>query len=204
MKKVYVVIAILLMTSAYVSAADYWHFGVGARLAGVIPGKNYGDALGGGLMLTFGDPDSRFTTQLEVDTWARTYNMDDSLVLVTFPPNPDSSYKKRDYHYSGLSVGFFEKIRTVDFTSGFSNYITGGLGGYFLGRKREDKLQLGGTQVKSLGFHSVVMLAAGTGFEARINDHLASFVEGRYVFIVSGDKADKNLALGYVGIRYIF
>jgi len=202
MKRILSMVVIIVMASGYALAADYWHFGAGVRLTGVIPGDDYANALGGGVLLTFGDPDSRFTTQMDLDTWKVTYQKNGDYVL-TSPPGQDSTFKKRDHQYSGLGFGFFEKYRTFDF-SRFSNYLIGGAGAYFLDRKQEERLDFGGTAMKSFGFHSLIMLGGGLGFEGRLSEHFVSFIEGRYTFILSGDNLDKDLVNGYFGVRYVF
>jgi hypothetical protein len=216
MKKFFLLITILVMASSSVFAADYWHFGVGVRITGVMPrsvslpngAKNdkYANALGEGIILTFGNPDSRFTTQFELDNWSMNYKK--SNYVVNYFANDTStttSAKQGKQEYSGLGVGIFEKYRFLDLSPRFSNYIIGGFGGYFLNLKRELTLDpLPGTEIRSQGFHSLMMTAGGLGFEGRFNDHISSFIEGRYVLIISGDKGDTDLIQGYLGVRYVF
>ncbi len=206
MKKIIGIVAILLMASGYAAAADYWHFGVGGRITGVMPGDDYNNALGMGILLTFGDPDSRFTTQMDLDNWGVTYTKPDSSILTSAPGTPDSlkTYRLREFEYSGLGIGFFEKYRFFDFSEKFSSYAIAGIGGYFLDRKREDRNDDGSIVPKSTGLHSLFQWAGGIGFEGRFNHHLATFVEGRYVGIMSDDDMDKDIMKGYFGVRYTF
>lgn len=204
MKKIFGIAMVLAMISGSALAGDYWHFGMGARLTGVMPGDDYANALGVGVLLTFGNPDSRFTTQLDFDDWGVTYTKTGDTVRTSPPRTNPVTYKLRDKEYSGLGIGIFEKYRAFDFGSRLSTYILGGFGGYFLDFKREEPMDLGGTQLRSLGLHSLFMWAAGLGFEARLNDHLNSFVEGRYINVISGDAADADLKQGSFGMRYVF
>jgi hypothetical protein len=205
MKRIFGIVAILLLASGIASGTEYWHFGAGVRLTGVMPGSDYSNALGTGLLLTFGNPDSRFTTQFDIDNWKVTYNKSDSLVENSPLGTPDSlkTYKKRDYEYFGVGVGAFEKYRFFDFSPKFSSYVIGGLGGYFLNRKRE-VYDSGILSLKSDGMHSLFQLAGGIGFEGKINQHISTFIEGRYVAFLNGKDADKNLFNGYWGIHYTF
>jgi hypothetical protein len=191
------------MLTGYAAAAEYWHFGAGVRLTGVVTGNDYANALGGGVLLTFGNPDSRFTTQMDVDSWNVTYQMTDSLIVIKYSDRTDSTVRDRDFSYSGLGVGFYEKYRALDFSPKFSSYLIGGFGAYFLDRKREDESNFLVT-MKSFGLHSLLHWSAGLGFEGRLSQHVSSFIEGRYVGIISGSSADKDLLKGYFGVRYVF
>jgi hypothetical protein len=202
MKRIFGIVAILLLASGIATAAEYWHFGAGARLTGVMPGSDYSNALGSGLLLTFGNPDSRFTTQFDLDVWKVKYTKSDSMINVSVPGTPDT-LRLRKFEYYGLGAGAFEKFRAFDFSQKFSAYVIGGFGGYFLNRKREFS-ETGVETLKSDGMHSLFQVAGGVGFEGRINQHIYSFIEGRYVAFLNGEKADKNLMKGYFGIRYIF
>jgi hypothetical protein len=202
MKRIFGIVAILLLASGIASAAEYWHFGAGVRLTGVMPGDDYSNALGSGLLLTFGNPDSRFTTQFDLDTWDVTYTKDDSMINVNAPGTPDT-LRLRDFDYFGLGIGAFEKYRMYDFSPRFSSYVIGGIGGYFLNRKREIS-ESGIETMKSDGMHSLFQIAGGVGFEGKIGQHISGFIEGRYVTFINGEDADKDLMKGYLGIRYIF
>jgi hypothetical protein len=202
MKRIFGIVAILLLASGMATAAEYWHFGAGVRLTGVMPGDDYSNALGSGLLLTFGNPDSRFTTQFDLDVWNVNYTIDDSLINVSVPDTPDT-LRLRKFEYYGLGVGAFEKYRFYDFSQKFSTYVIVGLGGYFLNRKSEFS-ETGVETMKSDGMHSLFQLAGGLGFEGRINQHISGFIEGRYVAFLNGEDADKNLMKGYLGIRYVF
>ena len=205
MKRIFGIVAILLMASGIATAAEYWHFGAGARVTGVMPGDDYSNALGSGLLLTFGNPDSRFTTQFDLDVWDVKYNKDDSLIETQPLGDTVITYKKRDFEYYGLGIGAFEKYRFYDISANFSSYVIGGLGGYFLNRKRETRDDTGALIVKSIdGMQSLFQMAGGIGFEGKFNQHLMGFIEGRYVAFLNGDKAYKNLMKGYLGIRYVF
>jgi hypothetical protein len=206
MRKIIGIAAIMLLASGYAVAADYWHFGVGLRATGVMPGDKYANALGVGVLLTFGDPDSRFTTQFDLDRWSVGYTKEGSLVENSPLGTPDSlkTYRLAKFEYSGLGVGFFQKYRALDFSNSFSTYVIGGIGGYFLDPKQERRNDDGTVTMKSNGLHALVQYAAGLGFEGRFNQHFYSFVEGRFVGVVSGDANDPNLLKGYFGVRYVF
>ena len=205
MKRILGIVAILLLASGYAAAADYWHFGVGVRVAGVIPGKDYENALGKGILITFGNPDSRFTTQMDLDSWGVTYTKAGDLVETSPAATPDSlkTYKLRNYEYTGLGAGFLEKYRALDFSTKLSSYVIAGIGGYFLDRKHEES-DNGTITMRTTGMHSLFQIAGGVGFEGRLNGHISGFIEGRYVKIVSGDNLDNDLMKGYFGVRYIF
>jgi hypothetical protein len=206
MKRIIGIVAILLLMSGYAAAAEYWHFGAGARLTGVMTGNDYSNALGMGILLTFGNPDSKFTTQFDFDNWDVTYTKSDSLIENDPLGTPDSlkTYRLRDYEYYGLGVGAFEKYRFFDFSPKFSSYVIGGIGGYFLNRKRENRDDSGILALKSDGMHSLFQMAGGIGIDGKITQHLSGFIEGRYVGFLNGEKADKNLFKGYLGVHYTF
>jgi hypothetical protein len=207
MRKIIGIAAIMLLASGYAAAADYWHFGLGLRATGVMPGDKYANALGVGVLLTLGDPDSRFTTQFDLDRWSVGYTKEGSMILYSTLQqlaDGDTLYRLTEFEYSGLGVGFFEKYRALDFSSSFSTYVIGGIGGYFLDPKQELRNDDGTVTMKSNGLHALVQYAAGLGIEGRFNQHFYSFVEGRFVGVVSGDANDPNLIKGYFGVRYVF
>jgi len=208
MRKIMGIAAIILLVSGYATAADFWHFGVGLRATGVMPSNDslYANALGVGVLLTFGDPDSRFTTQVDLDAWSVEYTKDGEVVEDSPIGTPDSAktYRLAQYEYSGMGVGFLGKFRAYDFSNTFSTYIIGGLGGYFLDLKRERRNDDGSITVKSNGFHSLIQYAGGVGLEGRLSQHFSSFIEGRYVGVISGDDSDPYFLKGYVGVRYVF
>jgi hypothetical protein len=203
MRKIIGIIAIVLLASGYAAGADYWHFGIGARVAGVMPGTEYSDALGGGILLTFGNPDSKFTTQLDFDTWGVSFHKAGDLIITSAITEPETTYKARERKYSGLGMGIFERYRIIDFSGTFSSYVIGGFGGYFLDYKQEES-DNGTVLMQSKGLHSLGQIAGGLGFEGKIYQRVSAFIEGRFVGFFSADKSDKNLMNGYFGIRYIF
>jgi hypothetical protein len=186
MKKFLGVVMILLIAGSS-AAADYWHLGIGFRGTGVMPGGDYENTLGFGLLASLGDPDSRFTTQLEVDRWESVYEV-----------------RGLERRYSGFGVGFFEKFKLMDFSSSLSTYLIGGIGGYFLDYKREEEVENIGVELRSQYLNSLVMTAGGLGFDFKMGQHLIVFTEGRYVFFPNGDDVDKPLTNGYLGLRYHF
>jgi hypothetical protein len=203
MRKIFIVAVMILMASGYAAGADYWHFGVGAKFAGVMPGKDYSNTLGGGLLVTFGNPDSRFTTQFDVDKWGKKFDKSGDTILTSAYGVIPATYKLRERHYSGLSVGMFEKFRAVDFTNAFSAYLIGGLGGYFLNYKQEES-DNGTVNLRSKSQHSLGHLSGGLGLEGQFNQHVFAFLEGRYVALINAKEADKNIMKGYLGVRYVF
>ncbi len=202
MKKIFSIAAIILLASGYASGADYWHFGLGARVTGVITGGNYSNALGGGILATFGNPESKFTTQIDLDTWGVSYTTAGDLVRTSPITEPDA-FKIREHKYSGLGVGIFEKYRVIDFSETFSSYILGGVGGYFLEYQQEESFN-GTVRMTSKGLHALGQLAGGVGFESRFSQHTIGFIEGRYVGLLKAKPGDKDLMKGYAGIRFIF
>jgi hypothetical protein len=186
MKKILGVVLILLFAGSS-AAADYWNLGVGFRATGVMPGGNYENTVGFGILSSLGDPDSRLTTQLEVESWESVYDF--------------RGYENR---YSGFGVGFFEKLRFFDFSPNLSTYLIGGIGGYFLDLKREEFVEGVGVEVRSQYLNSLVMTAGGLGFDFKMGPHLIVFTEGRYVYFPNGDDEDKPLTNGYLGLRYHF
>jgi hypothetical protein len=202
MRKIFSIAAIILIAFGYAAGADYWHFGVGAKFEGVIPGKNYSNALGGGLLLTFANPDSRFTTQFDLDKWGVQFTKSGDSVQTSAFGQPYTA-KLREQQYSGLGVALLERYRAIDFSNAFSGYLIGGIGGYFLDYKREEGSN-GTVNMKSKGLHSLGQLSGGMGLEAQINPKTMAFLEGRFVGFINPQKSDKNLLKGYLGIRFIF
>lgn len=186
MKKFLGVVMILFIAGSS-AAADYWHLGIGFRGTAVVPGGDYENTLGFGILASLGDPDSRFTTQLEVDSWESVYDV-----------------RGRENRYSGFGVGFFEKFRLWDFSSGLSTYLIGGIGGYFLDFKLEEDVENIGVELRSQYLNSLFMTAGGVGFDFKMGQHLIAFTEGRYVYFPNGNFEDKPLTNGYLGLRYHF
>jgi hypothetical protein len=220
MRKIIGAVVILLMATGYAAAADYWHFGAGVRLTGVIPGKHYSNALGMGGLLTFGDPDSRFTTQMDFDSWSVNYTQDTDSVFYSSLEDiqrGDFLWRLANQEYSGLGFGIYEKYRALDFSSGFSAYILGGVGAYFLDYMIEERTDQATVEYRSYGLHSLFQLSGGLGLEGRITRNFYTFVEGRVVAILNGKKLDRtevtnpnversddNLVKGLLGLRYAF
>lgn len=188
------IIAILFVTAVSSPAAEYWHFGLGLKGTAVIPGEDYSNAFGVGVITSFGDPDSRFTTQFEVDNWGVTYDFD--ITTDTLPT--------LEHQYAGLGVGVYEKFRIFDVSSRFSPYVIGGLGAYFLEMKREELTDIQGLQLRSRYLHSIVMMAGGLGVEAGLNENFSTFIEGRYVYLKSDRDEDKDIVHSYLGVKYRF
>jgi hypothetical protein len=203
MRKIFIVTIIILMASGYAAGADYWHFGVGTRLAGVMPGKDYSNALGTGILVTFGNPDSRFTTQIDLDRWGVKYQKSGDLIITSALNVTPVTFKTRERQYDGLGVGIFEKYRAIDFLSVFSTYLIGGFGGYFLTYK-EEASDNGTVNMQSKGQHELGQVAGGLGFEGQFNQHVFAFLEGRYIGLINANPTDHNIMKGYLGIRYVF
>ena len=194
MRNLISIIAILLLVTGSVAAADYWHFGLGLRGTAVIPGEDYSSALGVGVVASFGDPDSKFTTQLEVDNWRVVYDYDGSVdSLVGF-----------EHRYSGLGFGAYEKYRLLNHSRRFSPYVIAGFGAYFLELKREEDTDIIGVQLRSQYIHSLFSLSGGLGVEAWVGERITTFIEGRYVGIFSDHNEDKDLIQTYLGAKYHF
>jgi hypothetical protein len=188
------IVAILSVIAASASAAEYWRFGLGIKGTAVIPGEDYSNALGMGVVAAFGDPESKFTTQLEMDTWKVAYDKD--VAGDTLGP--------LEHQYSGLAFGIFEKYRIFNLSSRFSPYMVAGGGAYFLELKQEEETDIVGLQLRSQYLHSVFMAAGGLGIETGLGDHFSAFIEGRYVFIDSNRNEDKDLIQSYLGLSYRF
>jgi len=194
MKKLISFIAIILILTGTASAAEYWRFSMGLRGTAVFPGDDYSNAIGVGAIAGFGDPDSKFDTQIEFDTWKVKYNYSGS----------DTAYTGRKHHYSGLGFGLYEKYRILDLNSRFSPYVLGGAGAYFLELKREEMADIVGLQLRSQYIHSLFTMSGALGVDGRVSDHLSAFLEGRYVGIFSSNDEDKDLIQSYFGITYHF
>lgn len=194
MKNLISIMVFLLVITATVAAADYWHFSAGLRGTGVIPGNDYSNAFGIGVIASFGDPDSRFNTHFEMDSWKVKYDYDGA----------DTALVGLEHRYSGLGFGIFEKYRFLNLSSRISPYGIAGLGAYFLELKREEQTELVGLQLRSQYIHSLFSLAGGLGVEAAVGQHLTAFVEGRYVSIFSENDVDKDLIQSYLGVKYHF
>jgi hypothetical protein len=203
MRKIFIVIAIILMATGYAAGADYWHFGVGMRLTGVMPGNLYSNALGTGVLVTFGNPDSRFTTQFDLDSWRVKYSKDGDSILTSAINASTITYKIRQRRYSGLGVGIFEKYRALDFLNAFSTYLIGGFGGYFLTLNQEES-DNGTVNMRSKGQHALAQIAGGLGLEGHFNQHVYAFVEGRFIGFINGQPNDQSITKGYLGVRYVF
>lgn len=187
MNKILGVVMILFLAGSS-AAAEYWHLGVGFRGTAVVPGGDYKNTIGFGVLASLGNPDSRFTTQLEVDKWESIYN-------------DSRGYENR---YSGFGAGFFEKFRYWSITPSLSSYLIGGLGGYFLDLKREEDVENVGRELRSQYLNSLFMTAGGLGFDFNFGPHLIVFTEGRYVYFPNGERVDKPLTQGYLGLKYHF
>lgn len=185
MKKFLGVVMILFITGS-AAAADYWHLEVGARGVGVMPGGEYENTVGYGVTASFGNPDGRFATQFEVESWESTYYV--------------RGFERR---YSGLGMGVFEKYRFLDFSPRLSPYIIGGIGGYFLDYKRAEAID-NIVELRPIHLSSVFAMAGGLGFDFKVSNHVIAFTEGRYVFFPNGADVDKPLSNGYLGLRYQF
>jgi opacity protein-like surface antigen len=216
MRKIIGIIMILLMASGYAAAAEYWHFGAGVRLTGVAPGTDYSNALGMGMLLTFGDPDSRFTTQMDFDTWKTEFTKAGERLLDrvdnTQSP-PDSIWRLAEHKYSGIGFGIYEKYRAFDISSVFSTYLIGGVGAYFLDYQREERSDYQTVGFRSYGLHSLFQMAGGLGLDAALTRHVTGFLEGRFIGFLNTEKADPNLNIkrndsalmkGLLGVRYTF
>jgi hypothetical protein len=208
----------LLMASGYAAAAEYWHFGAGVRLTGVKPGPDYSNALGMGMLLTFGDPDSRFTTQMDFDSWGAEFTRDGERVLASTLEDlsrtpPDSIWRLAEHKYTGIGFGIYEKYRALDISSVFSTYLIGGFGAYFLDYQREERTDFQTVAFRSYGLHSLYHLSGGLGLDATFSRQVACFAEGRFVGVLNGEKQDPSLNIkredasfmkGLLGIRYTF
>ncbi len=189
------IIAILFVTATSSPAAEYWHFGLGLKGTAVIPGETYSNTFGLGVIASFGDPDSRLTTQLELDTWRVTYDFDVS----------GDNLGEVEHRYAGLGVGAYEKFRIFNLSSRFSPYIIGGVGAYFLELKRQEATDIQGLQLRSQYLHSLLMMAGGLGIEADLSQSVSTFIEGRYVILNKRSKKfDNDIVHSYLGIRYRF
>lgn len=209
MKKFFFFVVILVLISNTTMAADYWHFGIGLRAVGVVPkGNDHANAMGEGLVLTFGNPDSKFTTQFEFDNWSVNYTKSNRTIgYIVSSEDTTLHIKTSKQEYKGLGIGFFEKFRTFEFLPGLSNYIIGGAGGYFLNYRYEDtNAPLVGTTIRSSGYNSTVMASGGIGFDGRINGHVTAFVEGRYIRLFSRSKLypTPDMFQGSLGMKYVF
>ncbi len=189
MKKILGVVLVLLITGS-VTAAEYWHLGIGLRGTAVVPGEDIESTIGLGFIASLGDPDSRFTTQLEIDKWTSVYTV--------------GGFENR---YSGLGTGFFEKFRVWDISPKLSTYIIGGVGGYFLDFKKEEDIEFVGVELIPQYINSYFAVSGGAGVDFQFNQHVIFFAEGRYVDFPKGwgeDIIDKALNNGCLGLKYTF
>jgi len=187
MKNLISIIAILFVIAGSAAAADYWHFGIGLRGTGVIPGGDYANAVGIGVVAFFGDPDSRFNAQLEVDDWKVVYD-----------------FTGLEHQYSGFGFGIYEKYRILNQASRYSPYAVGGFGAYFLELKKEEMTDILGLQLRSQYIHSLFSMSGGAGLEFSLNSRVSAFAEGRYVALFSEFDTDKDLIQSFIGVRYLF
>jgi len=194
MRNLISIIAILLIIAGTAAAADYWHLSLGIRGSLVFPGERYSNAVGIGAMASFGDPESKFSTQLEFDNWKTTYDYKGS----------DPQFIGREFRYSGLGFGAFEKYRFFNQSSRYSPYAICGLGAYFLELKREEIVEIVGVQLMSKYIHSLFSGSAGLGVEANLSARITTFIEGRYVTFFKNNNEDSDLIQTYVGAKYHF
>lgn len=210
MKKFFFFVTIFLVISSSAIAADFWHFGIGLRAVGVIPEpQQYNNAVGGGLLMTFGNPDSRFTTQIELDKWTVNYKRSafpDTVFGIT-GDSTSMQIRPSKFKHSGLTFGFYEKFRAIEFSPALSAYIIGGFGGYFINAKYESsQAPFAGTVMRSRGYFSVLSGGGGLGLNAKVNSHFDSFVEGRYIGLFKKEPGydSPNYIHMYFGVRYVF
>lgn len=194
MRNLIIVIAILLVITGMAAAAEYWHFSLGLRGTAVVPGLDYSNALGVGVIASFGNPDSKFNTQFEADSWKVSYDY----------TGPLAEFAGRQFRYSGLGFGLFERYRIFNASSRFSPYVIGGFGAYFLELKRQEETQLQGLQLRSQYIHSLFTASGGVGVEGMVAPRVSAFVEGRYVGIFSTNHEDHDLIQSYLGMKYHF
>ena len=126
MKRIIGVATIILILCGSAVAADYWRLGIGVRGEGVIPGGDHSNAFGAGVVVSMGDPDSRFTTHFEVDVWEVSYAYDGSDSSLYYDSN--GTRVGFEHIYSGFGAGIYEKFRMFNITSGISTYAIGGIG----------------------------------------------------------------------------
>jgi len=207
MKKIIGVATLILILCGSAVAADYWRLGVGVRGEGVIPGGDHKNAFGTGIVVSFSDPDSRFATQVEVDTWEVTYTYDGANRNLYYPnANGDSVGFERVY--GGFGAGFYERARLFDLMSRVSTYAVAGIGGYFLELRQEELVELEPgfptPEMRSQYLHARFMVAGGIGFDIDISDRLECNIEGRYVYIESELDIDEPLMKAFFGLKYNF
>jgi len=206
MRKIVCLLAAFLMLTGYAAAIEYWKFEAGMKGVYVMPSDDYENAMGIGLVGDFVKPSSRFSVQVEFETWRVSY---DSTIQ-----NPttliDSLYPVRENQYSAITVGAFLKYRTFNFTPSFSNYLIAGAGGDFISYKK-DIIEISATDTNkvlhSMYLHPRFMAAAGLGFEYNIFTRFTLFTEGRFLFLLGKDtenEPDPNFIMAALGFRYKF
>jgi len=207
MKKIIGVATIILILCGSAVAADYWRVGVGVRGESVIPGGDHKTAYGSGIIVSFGDPDSRFATQIEVDAWEVTYTYDGDIDNFYYL-NDDGVLVGFKRTYAGFGIGLYEKVGLYDLMFGISSYAIGGMGGYFLELKQEEVVEpepgVYTTDMRSKYLHARFMAAGGIGFDFNITKRLVGNIEGRYVYIESDIDLDDSLIKGFLGLKYSF
>ena len=153
--------------------------------------------------MTFGNPDSRFTTQIDFDRWKVNFQKSDYLVRTNPITVDPATYRIGKQEYTGMGLGIFERYRAIDLSNSMNAYLLGGIGGYFLDYQHEESNN-GTVSMTAKGLHSLAQLSGGIGFEAKVYQGLLGFVEGRYTAFLSTNKRDNNLMNGYFGFRYVF
>jgi opacity protein-like surface antigen len=186
MKKLLGVVMILCIAGSS-AAADYWHLGIGFSGSEVVLRGNHKNTQGFRILASLGDPDSRFTTQLEVERWESVYDL-----------------HGLENRYSGFGAGFYEKFRLLNFSTAISTYLIGGVGGYFLDYKKQEEVENVGLDLRSQYLNSLWTTAGGLGLDFRFGQHIILFTEGRYVTFPGGSDEDDPFTTGYLGIRYQF
>jgi hypothetical protein len=211
MKKIIGVATIILILCGSAVAADYWRLGVGVRGEGVIPGGDHANALGTGIVVSFSDPDSRFATQFEFDTWEVSYTYDgsdDTQYYYRFITATDSVKTGFETIYSGFGAGLYEKVRLFNLISRVSTYAVGGIGGYFLELQQEEEVELvpgyPTPEMRSKYLHARFMAAGGIGFDIDVAERWVAMIEGRYVYIESELDKDEPLMKAFLGLKYNF
>lgn len=194
MRNLISITAILLIITGTAFGADYWHFSLGLRGTMVFPGDQYSNAFGAGVIAGFGNPESKFNTQFEFDSWKTTYDYEGT----------DPQFIGTRRQYSGLGFGAFEKYRLFDQSSRYSPYIIAGLGAYFLEFKRQEEVDIVGIQWMSKYIHSLFSVSGGVGVEAKVMGKFSGFIEGKYITFFKNNDQDKDIIQTYIGAKYHF
>ncbi len=222
MRKTLIVIALLILMTLPASAQDYWNLKTAFDGVAVFPADSNGAAFGGGIKVSFGNPDGTFDIGFEVGKWWRSFDLNDPFTgeliragsytdtLDGTPVITEDSLLNRDQQALQFSIFTRYKFFSL-FNDGLDLYSGVGGGFYFLQERREES-----RRDPSTGYWEVVKVDNyldtkgqtffSLGFDSHLFTKIDVYVENRFTYIYewdkwSGDSYAYSLSLG---LKYQF